>query len=232
MNKIIDLINTNKMSLFVSLPSNNYDLAKAAWEHGADAIKVHIDVDHNASKSTFGTLESEKTVLKKIIKDSPVPVGIVIGGSVELAEKNIQEVIDMGFDFISLYGHDTPLVQGLNHQIPHMFAINYSYSNDEIKDIASSGIVDMIEMSILPPEKYGTRINLRNLLKYKKIKEITNLPTILPSQHLILPEDIKHLFWANINVLMIGAIVTGKTVTTLTDAVVNIRKAIDELKDL
>lgn len=229
MSKILNIISENKMSLFVSLPSNDYALAKAAWENGADAIKVHVDVDHTASKSTFGTLSSQKEVFKKILENSPVPVGIVIGGSTDIAEKNLDEVIKMGFDFVSLYGHDTPVSQGIDRKINNLFAINYTYTLEEVRDITSYGVVDILEMSILPPEKYGTRLNLRNLVKYKKIKEVANVPTVLPSQHLIVPEDIKHLHWANVDVLMIGAIVTGKTVETLIKAVQDIKKAIEIL---
>jgi hypothetical protein len=50
MSKIQQLLATKPMTLVVSLPENDYDLARLAWENGADAIKVHINVFHNATK--------------------------------------------------------------------------------------------------------------------------------------------------------------------------------------
>ena len=39
--KFKELIEGNKFSLVVSLPSNNLELAKAALDGGAQAVKVH-----------------------------------------------------------------------------------------------------------------------------------------------------------------------------------------------
>ena len=40
MNKLLDRLNNNKMCLIASIPENNYEFAKAAWEAGVDAVKV------------------------------------------------------------------------------------------------------------------------------------------------------------------------------------------------
>lgn len=76
MNKLLDRLNNNKMCLIASIPENNYEFAKAAWEAGVDAVKVHINVWHRASNNTFGTLEQNHEVFSKILRDCPVPVGI------------------------------------------------------------------------------------------------------------------------------------------------------------
>ena len=41
-------------ALAVSLPLNDIALAKAAEEAGADALKIHINVHHDASGTHFG----------------------------------------------------------------------------------------------------------------------------------------------------------------------------------
>ena len=56
MKSLLSIITNARFSLIVSLPKNDYNLAKAAWESGADAIKVHINVKHNASKQVFEDL--------------------------------------------------------------------------------------------------------------------------------------------------------------------------------
>jgi len=224
-----EVFKENKMTLLVSLPENNYEFAKIAWESGADLIKVHINVFHTASQNNFGTIESEYKTFTKILKDSPIPVGIVIGNSVELAEESLNRVIDMGFDFISLYGFDMPPILGINRSIETMYAINHTYSLEEIKYTANQNSFDCLEMSVLPSEKYGTRLNLRNLLKYKAIKESVNVPVVLPTQHLIKEEDIKELYWAGIDGLMIGAIVTSKNLAKFKETIMRFRKEINKL---
>lgn len=79
MSRLLEKLKSSKMCLIASIPQNNYELAKAAWEAGADAIKVHINIWHRASGNSFGSLEENREVFEKILKDSPVPVGIVAG---------------------------------------------------------------------------------------------------------------------------------------------------------
>ena len=55
-----EMIRQNKFSLVVSLPSNDLELAKAALEGGAQAVKVHCNVWHRASGHTFGSYAENK----------------------------------------------------------------------------------------------------------------------------------------------------------------------------
>ena len=59
-----NLIETNKFTLVVSLPSNNLEMAKAALEGGAQAVKVHCNVWHRASGHTFGTYAENREFLQ------------------------------------------------------------------------------------------------------------------------------------------------------------------------
>jgi hypothetical protein len=229
MSRLDNLLKTKNLTLIVSLPENNYDFARTAWENGADAIKVHINVFHNASQNVFGTLEENKETFERIIKDSPVPVGIVIGMDTKVAEPLVEEVIKMGFDFISLYGHHTPVNLCNRDDVSNMFALDYSYSIEEIRGIANSFVADILELSVVHSTEYGQRLNGRDLAKYQQISEISKVPTILPTQRLVYPSDIKALVRCNLKGLMIGAIVTGKTLATLSSSVSSFRKEIDQL---
>lgn len=215
MSKYLKIFEQKKMALIVSLPKNSYELAEAAWKNGADAIKVHINIDHTASKSTFGSLEENREVFERIIKNSPVPLGIVIGPSADISEMVYEQVIEMGFTFISLYGHAVPVSLMNNEKIGLMFAINDSYDLEEVKYLVKIKAIKSLEMSVLKPEFYGTRLTLRSLAKYHNFSHSINIPTILPTQYKIIPSDVKYLHWAKIKALMIGAIVTGNTVETL-----------------
>ena len=128
MHQLLTRLNTKKMCLIASLPENSYELAKIAWEAGVDAIKVHINVSlHRASQNHFGSLEENKAVFKSILADSPVPVGIVAGEQGFAAEAVVDEIVRMGFDFISLYGHHTPPTLVMRDDITNFLALNFSY---------------------------------------------------------------------------------------------------------
>lgn len=229
MNKLLNILKKKKLTLIASLPENKYELAKIAWESGADAIKVHTDVFHNASKNDFGEFADFKETFKRIIKDSPVPVGIVAGGDTETAERNLPEIIDLGFDFVSLYAHHTPA--SFYHGLPinNFLSVNSSYSNEEIANLMKNGFADFLELSIIDKEEYGSRLNARDLSSYTTIASLSDIPCVVPSQKLIHPEDIRMLAKTGIKALMIGAVVYGKDPEYLKKTIQAFRNEIDKL---
>ena len=76
------MIESNSFTLVVSLPANDLDLARAALDAGAQAIKVHCNVWHRASGHTFGTYAENREFLRQLITlCGEVPVGLVPGGA-------------------------------------------------------------------------------------------------------------------------------------------------------
>ena len=106
----VQLMDRQKFILVVSLPANDLELAKAALEGGADAVKVHCNVWHRASGHTFGTYEENKDFLKDLIRlCGNVPVGLVPGtAEAFITETELQELKEMGLDFISAYSRNLP----------------------------------------------------------------------------------------------------------------------------
>lgn len=229
MNKLLNKMKENKMTLIASLPRNEYSLAKLAWEAGADAIKVHANVFHNASQNNFGVFEDFKEEFARIIKDSPVPVGIVPGGSTESAEMILKEVESLGFDFISLYAHHTPasFFYGLN--INNFLSINSSYNPEEISELLNNGFADMLELSIIDKEEYGSRLNGRDLSRYHTIASMSDVPCVVPSQKLMKSTDIPVLYKTGVKAVMLGAVVVGKHGENMVEQLKKFRKEIDLL---
>jgi hypothetical protein len=231
MSRILTSLKTKPMTLVVSLPENTYEMAKTAWEAGADAIKVHINLFHNASLIQFGPLEDQKLVLEKILQDSPVPVGVVAGQDTKTSEAVIEELVHMGFDFISLYGHHMPLSLVNRQDVSNLFAIDYSYSLEEVKTIANSFIADILELSILPHEEYGKRVNARDLAHYVAFSQASSIPTLLPSQRLIYPNDVSAISRCGIKAIMIGAIVFQHDKNEMAFQIKQFKKAINALEN-
>lgn len=226
--RFLEKVKEKKMTLAFSCPKNDYDIAKVAWENGADAIKVHLNVHHHASKTKFLSYKEERDILEKIISDSPVPVGVVLGGNIEAVKNDWTDIEKAGFDFLSLYLHHAPSSILYQKTLTRMLAASYDYTFSEIECFKNLGI-EVLESSIVHPDKYGELLTGRDLIKYKKIKEISGLPIVVPTQKKVDVDDLQGLSDVGVNGLLLGAMVTGKDIDSIQTTVAKFRKGIDSL---
>lgn len=205
------MIRENPFSLVVSLPSNNLDLAKAALEGGAQAVKVHCNVWHRASGHTFGTYEENREFLRKLIAlCGDVPVGLVPGGAdAFISPEERLELEEMGLGFFSAYSHHLPCHMMESKTLSKMAAIDYTYTDSTLAAVRASQI-DVLECSVQPGENYGTDLNYADILRYSHIAANSGKPCLIPTQRKIKPSEVKHLYQAGCKAVMIGAIVMGK----------------------
>jgi len=228
MTSLYEKLKDNKLRVISSLPENSYQLAKAAWENGADAVKIHINVPHRASGTLFKSFHEEKEQIEKILDESPIPVGLVAGASIQDVLKDYDIITKYPFDFLSLYLHDTPPEILTNKKLTCMMACDYTYLPSEIKQFRDLN-VDILEASIIHPELYGTYLNSRDLLKYRELVTISDLPVIVPSQKKIRVEDVKSIAETGIKGIMLGAVVTGNTEESIKTTIAQFREEIDRL---
>lgn len=226
--KFIESLNEEKLSLVISCPLNDYEFAKAAWENGADALKVHLNVNHHASGTHFKSLKEEIEFIHKLLKNSPIPVGVVVGGSEEVVDQDFKNVLKENFDFLSLYAHHATTEVLNQDKISKMLACDYTYTKEEILNLEKIG-TDILEMSIMHPDDYGTLLTARDLAKYKQINDLVSLPTLLPTQKNIKTSDLQKIKEVGFNGIMIGAIVTTKDYDTYVKRIKEFREAIDAL---
>lgn len=204
--------------LIVSLPSNSPELGRAAAEGGAEALKVHLHVRHEASGTEFGSLSQERAHLEQILALG-LPTGIVPGGGERLpTPEEMRELAALGMDFFDLYAHDTPAwlvgFEGMTRAV----AIDQSWDRLGLDQYAALGF-ELIEAAIIPHQGYGKPLCAADLAAYRQVRQATSLPIILPTQRAIRPEEAPLLVeWAGISALMIGAIVTGREPTGLRKA--------------
>lgn len=220
-----------KLSLVYSLPENKIELAEAALGAGADAIKVHINVNHHASGTHFGTLEQERNTLMDILRLAKDKcVGIVPGGGRVIQAEEIYPLRDMGFSFVSFYAHHcSPEILAIPG-IEKMVAPDYTYTNWELFQWAKWG-VDVIETSIIEPQGYGEPLNLRDLSRYAALTEF-KLPLLVPTQRKLTPSNLPSLKAAGVHGVMLGAVVTGKDPRQVYDSISEFRQAIDRSEEL
>ena len=226
--KFIDLLNEEGLKLVVSCPKNDYEYVKAAWENGADAVKIHLNVHHHASGTDFGSAAQERAFIEKVIANSPVPVGVVVGGSPEVVNDDLKNVLAHDFEFLSLYLHDaTPQVVNQD-KLTRMFACSYAYSLDEIKMWSQIG-AEVAELSIVHPDDYGKPLNMRDLLHYKQIIDAIDIPAALPTQKKVRIEELGNIKDLDFKAIMIGAVVTGNEYEGFVETIKSFRAAIDAL---
>ena len=226
-NDYTEMLRQKPMTLIMSLPANDPEMCRAAFAAGADVVKCHINLSHHASGTLFDTFEKSKPILEEMLSARKGPMGIVPGNSVEKVEADLEQLLEMPFSFYSLYTQHTPpglIAKG----VPLMAACDSTYTLEEVKQIEKMG-ASILEASIVPGEEYGTRLSLRDLLRYEGIASSTALPVVVPTQRNILPEDIPALHATGIRGLMIGAIVTGRETESVARAVSAFRNAIDKL---
>ena len=226
-NDYTEMLTHKPMTLIMSLPANDPDMCRAAFEAGADVVKCHINLSHHASGTLFDTFEKSRPMLEQMLSERKGPMGIVPGNSVEKVEADLERLLELPFSFYSLYTQHTPpglIARG----VPLMAACDYTYTLDEVRQMERMG-ASVLEASIVPGEEYGTRLSLRDLFRYEGIAGSTALPVVVPTQRNILPEDIPALSATGVRGIMIGAIVTGRETESVRRAVAAFRNAIDRL---
>src|SRR5699024_7079705 len=76
---------------------------------GADAIKVHLNVDHRASGNDFGSLEKHYEFFEKLANEFDGPLGVVPGDSpLKISRTELEELEKMGFNYYSIYMKQMP----------------------------------------------------------------------------------------------------------------------------
>lgn len=222
------LLDAKAMTLVASLPENSPDLARAAIQGGADVIKVHINVVHHASGTRFGSLEEERERLVAVLEVAgAVPVGIVPGGQPGIDPKDLEPLIEMGFDFVSAYAAHLSAACLAVRGVGKMVALDSSYVLEDASAMASLG-VDVLEASIIPPDGYGDALTAADVMRYAALARAFGGPVVVPTQRNIRPDDVRALMAAGVRGLMIGAIVAGTDPASFGAATRMYRRVIDE----
>jgi hypothetical protein len=226
MNKLLNQLQAEPFSLLVSLPRNDAELARAAIRGGAQGLKVHINVEHFASGTTFGSFEAEKENLAQIVEAANgVPIGIVPGGAPFASESDFEQLAALGIDFFDAYPADAPSWCLSQRHLGRMLAAYQGVSMDEMRAFEALGM-EMCEASILHHDDYGKELNIGDLARYRQLADGLQGPIIVPSQKKVVPRDLEGLKASGVKGLLIGAIVTGREADSLEAATRAFREAL------
>src|SRR5690625_4645115 len=168
MESLLNMLETKEMTLIVSLPANTMEVARAAINGGADAIKIHINVEHRASGNTFGTVADNLDFFKQLKEEFSGPLGVVVGGDIsDVLESEVKQMEDLGFSFFSVYMKDMPAFL-IDSSLEHTVAGSEEMDLSLLKYLKDTSI-RAFEASIIPKDGYGQPLNFHDLLNYRAI---------------------------------------------------------------
>jgi len=230
-NKKKNLFGKSEMFLIVSLPKNDPELARAAVDGGAHALKVHLNVHHAASGTHFGTLAEERENIAKIISiadKADAAAGIMPGAEQTASVDELCELAAMGIRFYDIYDFHMPAEYFSVEKIEPMVALGPGFAPDSAGALWRMG-VKFIEASCVAHEDYGKPLLMSDLEMYESICSRFGGKVVVPTQKAIKPSEAGALRAAGVRGLMIGAIVAGREPETIQRATKKFRKAIDKL---
>jgi hypothetical protein len=227
------------MELIVSLPQNDPSMARAAADAGAHALKVHMNVEHAASGTRFGSFAEEANRVRKIIAAVDIPVGLMPGASPQSlpTAEELTSLAKDGLDFLDIYTHHMPLwfiglplklivaLSEFEGFVEQPFYTTHLYTSPE----QSTNRIYMCEASIFPREDYGKPFTYHDYRRLRILQEYVDVPLVVPTQKAITPDDACWLKRSGTGALMIGAVVTGRSLESIAKATAEYRKAIDSV---
>lgn len=209
--------------IIVSLARHDLDLAKAALDAGAYALKTHLNAYHRATGATFGSFAEERPFFEEL-SQLGCPLLVMAGQETVPTAAEMDALHALGFEGFNVYvDHLQPhLLQSKLRPMPALAST--STPEDVTKIAAIPGCI--IEASIMPFERYRTAMLDQDLRRYADIVDAVDVPVIVPSQLALTPDDALSLRAAGVAAPLLGAIVTGDTVASMGKAVSGFRDAL------
>ena len=82
--------------VIVSLPRHDINLAKAALDAGATAIKTHLNAYHRATGTSFGTFAEERPFFEELT-GLGCPLLVMAGQDIVPSAEEMDALSDLGF---------------------------------------------------------------------------------------------------------------------------------------
>ncbi len=202
--------------VIVSLARHDLDLAKAALDGGAYALKTHLNAYHRATGTTFGSFAEERPFFEALAKLG-CPLLVMAGQETVPSAEEMGALHELGFEGFNVYvDHLQPHL--LESRLRPMPALASTSAPEDVARIAAiPGCI--IEASIMPFERYRTPMTQADLDRYADIVRAVDVPVIVPSQLQLTPADARSMREVGVSAVLLGAIVTGDTPASVRDSV-------------
>lgn len=213
MNLLHDQLTQNEWTLLASLPANDIEMARAALRSGAQGLKVHINVEHFASGTRFGSFDEEHEKIAAIVaeaREAGASVGVVPGANgVFASPDDFAQLKEIGVDYFDAYPFDCPAWAMGQTDLDVMLAAYHGMPLDELAQYEDLGMT-LCEASVMAHESYGSPLNARDLATYSALCQSVQAPVIIPSQKKLERRDLTALRKTGARGVLLGAIVLGR----------------------
>lgn len=214
--RLTKALRDGEFPVIVSLARHDLDLARAAIEAGAFAIKIHLNAYHRATGTTFGSFAEERPFCEDLATLG-VPLLVMAGQERVPSPQEMDALANLGFEGFNIYVSDMQphLLQSKLRPIP---ALGEASTDEDLQRIlAIPGA--MMEASVVSFADYGNPLNETDLARFRAIARKAGIPVIAPSQKRFVPDDMKRLRDAGVAAPLLGVIVTGTTPESMRAAV-------------
>ena len=226
MSRFLQLVEGGRFGLIVALPANSVEMARAAEDGGADAIKVHLNITHRATRRKFGSLDAERPVLEEILQSVRIPVGLV--PAAEGADRDeIARAAEMPFDFVDMFAHFMPSWLLTLGTWGRMAAADSTFTPELLRGLGRIPGLHMAELALIPQDGYGQPLSVRDLALSRSAVEALGKPAIIPSQRRLEPSDVPALRATGAAGVMIGVLSVGEDPKEIYEMTRAFREAID-----
>jgi len=189
---------------------------------GAQGLKVHVNVEHFASGTRFGSWNDEREAIGRIVelaREQGASVGVVPGAISATDERFASEdefarMAEVGIDYFDAYPADAPSWTLRQKHLDIMMAAYHGGDISEIQTLETLGMT-LCEASIMPHQEYGQPLNARDLARLSTLSQAIDAPVIVPSQKKLTPHDIDALQHCGARGVLIGAVVTGREAASI-----------------
>lgn len=214
--RLTKALREGEFPIIVSLARHDLDLARAAIDAGAFAIKVHLNAYHRATGTTFGSFAEERPFFEDLATLG-VPLLVMAGQERVPSPQEMDALADLGFEGFNIYVSDMQqhLLQSKLRPIPALGEASTDEDLTKILDIPGA----MMEASVASFADYGKPLDGTDLDRYRTIASKAGIPVIAPSQKKFVPDDMPKLRDAGIAAPLLGVIVTGTTPESMRAAV-------------
>ena len=213
MPKLVKLLNTNKMTLIVALPKNDPELAQAAIAGGADALQLQLD---------------EKPALKEILRRAKIPVGLETGNKKQPTEKEIKDLVSLGFDFLNMKRDHLPDYYSRLKGVAKVMGLGNRFTIDLVLGVGEHG-AQALDAAIIPVAEHGQELVVGDLQNYISIVISAGIPVIIPTQRSIKPSEVAIIADTDAKGLLLTPVVLGTTAKHIEQNVREFRVAVDDL---
>lgn len=220
-------LESERMALVVSLASNSPELAQAALEGGADALRLPLNAMDPYTGSGIGSYQSERTALLRTVNAvSDIEKGIHAGSKRTLSTYELDLLADMGLSFFSIDAVNMPVNMFYYEKMRLMLGLRGLASEEAL--MANHLLVDYVEECPEGVKGVDQYLSVAELLRFTLLTRKLKVPLAVSTTVPFAPNDVKLLARAGVKILILTPRITGRLPETVASVTHEFRYAIGD----